>query len=67
VRVAHGLLFDVGEAGSARLTGLGFGFLDFDFPSPVRRLTSRATQGTLKGRQTGGDFFWLLFLARQEK
>ena len=20
-----------------------------------------------KGRQTGGDFFWLLFLARQEK
>jgi hypothetical protein len=31
------------------------------------RLTSRATQGTAQRRQTGGDFFWLLFLARQEK
>jgi hypothetical protein len=31
------------------------------------RLTSRATQGTPQGRETGGDFFWLLFLARQEK
>jgi hypothetical protein len=31
------------------------------------RLTSRATQGTPQGRQTGGDLFWLLFLARQEK
>ncbi len=24
-------------------------------------------EGTPQGRQTGGDFFWLLFLARQEK
>ncbi|OGS85774.1 MAG: hypothetical protein A2061_04060 [Gallionellales bacterium GWA2_59_43] len=31
------------------------------------RLTSRATQGTAKRRQTGGAFFWFLFLARQEK
>jgi hypothetical protein len=31
------------------------------------RLTRRATQETPQGRQTGGDFFWLLFLARQEK
>jgi len=30
------------------------------------RLTSRATQGTAKRRQTGGDFFGLLFLARQD-
>jgi hypothetical protein len=31
------------------------------------RLTSRATQGTPQRRQTGGAFFGLLFLARQEK
>jgi hypothetical protein len=27
----------------------------------------RLIEGTPKERQTGGDFFWLLFLARQEK
>jgi len=27
----------------------------------------RLIEGTPQGRQTGGDFFWLLFLARQEK
>ncbi len=31
------------------------------------RLTSRATQGTPKGWRTGGDFFGLPFLARQER
>ncbi len=43
------------------------GAAQLDLAGRTPRAPLRLIEGTAQRRQTGGDFFWLLFLARQEK